>query len=151
LKTLSILILLFGLFFSGEAAAGRMRFGDHSTLHKIQDVEFTGPKGEKLYLAYKTTTKFFMLGVNLTEQGYVLAVKDSDEQGYYPLKDSQIKEFQNEGSLPNPLPNYKLTIFDYALGYSLWIVIFLLIIFPYIKHFFKRKEKNKSDSETTAR
>ena len=113
-------------------------FGDNDTLHKIQDVEFNGPKGEKLYLAYRTTIKFFILGVNITEQGYVLAIKDSKQKGYYPLNDAQIKELQNNGGLPNPLPKYELTKFDYAFGYSLWIFILVSGVYSLIKRQFKK-------------
>jgi hypothetical protein len=142
MKTLSIILLSLGLFISGNALAGKMMFGDDDTLHKIQDVEFTGPKGEELYLAYRTTIKFFVLGVNLTEQGYVLAIKDSEQKGYYSLDDAQIKELQKNGGLPNPLPKYELTKFDYAFAYSLWIFIFISGVFSLVKRQFKKKKAN---------
>ncbi len=140
MKTLSILLLSLGLFISGNAFAGKMMFGDNDTLHKIQDVEVTSPKGEELYLAYRTTIKFFVLGINITEQGYVLAIKDSEGQSYYPLDGTRIKELQNSGDLPNPLPKYELTKFDYAFGYSLWILIFVSGGFSLIKRQFKKKK-----------
>ena len=147
MKTLSVLLLSLGLFVSGNAFAGKMMFGDDDTLHKIQDVEFSGPKGEKLYLAYRTTIKFFVLGVNITEQGYVLAIKNSENKGYYSLNNEQIKELQNNGGLPNPLPTYELTKFDYAFGYSLWILLFISGVYSLIKRQFKKK---KIDSESQA-
>jgi len=146
MKILNILLLSIGLLLSGNAIAGKMMFGDDDTLHKLQDVNFKGPNGEELYLAYRTTIKFFILGVNLTEQAYVLVVKNSEEEGYYSLNDMQIEEFQNNGSLPKPLPKYELNGFDYAFGYSLWIFIVFSVGYTLIKHQLKKKDKPRSEA-----
>ncbi|HDY7489123.1 hypothetical protein [Vibrio sp. 1180_3] len=147
MKIFNILLLSLGLLLSGNAVAGKMMFGDDDMLHKLQDVSFKGPNGEDLYLAYRTTTKFFILGVNITEQGYVLALKNSEEKSYYPLSDVQIQGLQSVGDLPRILPKYELTIFDYAFGYSLWIFILLSVLYSLIKRQF-RKRKDRTESES---
>jgi hypothetical protein len=147
MKILGAILLAIGLLASGNAAAGKMMFGDQDSLHKIQDVEFNGPNGEELYLAYRTTIKFFILGVNITKQGYVLAIKDSEDKAYYSLDNAQIKELQNNGGLPNPMPKYKLTKFDYAFGYSLWILILIFGGFSLIKRQFKKRKKASESEE----
>ncbi|KYN24636.1 hypothetical protein AUQ44_01680 [Vibrio cidicii] len=147
MKIFNILLLSLGLLLSGNAVAGKMMFGDDDMLHKLQDVSFKGPNGEDLYLAYRTTTKFFILGVNITEQGYVLALKNSEEKSYYPLNDVQIQGLQSVGDLPRILPKYELTIFDYAFGYSLWIFILLSVLYSLIKRQF-RKRKDRTESES---
>jgi len=147
MKTLKILLLALAILLSGSATAGKMMFGDDDTLHKLQDVDFTGPRGEKLYLAYRTTTKYFVLGVNISKQGYVLGIKDSESTGYYSLDDSQIKELQGSGDLPKPLPKYELNEFDYAFGYSLWILLLLSGFYALIKRQFKKTLGSNSGSQ----
>lgn len=124
MKRLYFILVLVAISMSMPAHSREMMFGDVDKIHKIQDVNFKGPKGESLYLGHRTTTKYFILGIYLTDQGYVLADRDSQTY-YYSLDNKVIASLQAEGALPNPLPKYEVNVFEYLGGYSLWFGIFL--------------------------
>jgi hypothetical protein len=77
-------------------------------------------------LCYKYSIKYFILGVSIQDDGYVLSNGD-DYYTYVPLDQSKIQELQKSGILPDPLPAYSLTWMQYAAGYSLWILIALVL------------------------
>ena len=106
--------------------AHALRFGTSDKVQYLQDLGEKGPKGEALSLGYVTTTHSFMLPYKMTGD-YVLVVKASarDPRGgamnvYHRLPQEQIETMQRAGALPNPLPAYRHTIFDYLMGYVLW-------------------------------
>ncbi len=106
-----------------SAQAGSLRFGKDERVVKIKDVKLQGPAGEALYLGHLVETQFFGLGVRITDKGYVIGVQGRSE-GYFPMPGPEkIAHAQKAGLLPEQLPSYSLTVFDYALGYSLWIFI----------------------------
>ena len=113
-------------------------FGKSERVEEISDVDFKGAKGEELYLAYKTTSLFFFMGVYISDDGYVLGIKKS-YGSYYPLSEEKIKELQTSGHLPNPLPTYKIPMSERLWGFSLWI---LLTVVAIIYFFSKGKEAN---------
>jgi hypothetical protein len=95
-----------------------------ATIHRIQDIEIKGAKQEALFLGYMTTTSklFAVLGVAVSDHGYVFGMR-SDPEHFYPTTQAELKSFQERGLLPNPLPAYSLSFVDYLLGYSLWILL----------------------------
>ena len=82
---------------------------------------------EPTMLCYKYTIQYFILGVAIHDDGYVLSSGD-DYYNYYPLDDAKIRELQTKGVLPDPLPAYSLTWMQYAAGYSLWVLMALVIL-----------------------
>jgi hypothetical protein len=101
---------------------GKMMFGNDETLTCIQHVDVRGPQGEALCLAYKTTKLFFVAGIYLRDDGYVLRL-ETDTTKYFPLTQERIDELQQAALLPRPLPAYSIPWFEYAFGYSLWLVV----------------------------
>jgi hypothetical protein len=77
-------------------------------------------------LCYKYSIKYFILGVSVHDDGYVLSNGD-DYYTYVQLDQSKIQELQKNGTLPDPLPAYSFTWKQYAAGYSLWIFIALIL------------------------
>jgi hypothetical protein len=124
--------LLLAFLFTNPAHA-KYSFGKQDNLHEIQQIKLKGPKGESLYLGYRTTAMNFFAGVYLKDQGYILGVRDVAEETYYQLDPKLIKELQSDGSLPKPLPKYEISSFDYFIGYLLWIVLFSAAAFYSIK------------------
>ena len=113
---------------AAHAATENMLFGTGEDVHAIQDVALKGPGGEPLVLAYKTTTRYFIGGLYVRDDGYVLRPQ-SDTGRYLQLpKGDELSRFQQQGLLPNPLPPYKLGAFDYANGYSLWMIVALTLL-----------------------
>ena len=122
-KTCVLLIaLVVMLCFASHAVA--LGFGSDENIHAIQDIE-----GTNYRLCHKTTLHFFGAGIYMTDDGYVLQERGMYDR-YIPLEESDIHEMQNEGLLPNPLPQYSIPIQEYVFGYSLWIVIAFSLAWP---------------------
>ena len=54
-------------------------------------------------------------------------------------KGEELAKFQAAGTLPSPLPPYRLGILDYVVGYSLWWGLALVALFWGIGAWRKRK------------
>ena len=113
---------------AGQAnlAFGKLLFGDKEEIDKIQDI-----KGTDYQLGHKYTLHFFLAGVYLSDDGYVLQPKNAHDT-YYPNSEQEIKELQKAGLLPSPLPKYSIPIWQYLFGYSLWIVLAFVIGGPFV-------------------
>lgn len=108
---------------------GKLIFGNDESITCIQPVALKGANGEELCLAYKTSTLFIGAGVFVKDDGYVLGVSDN---WFYPMPEAgQLKEFQSAGVMPDPLPEYSLPLWRYGVGYSLWIVIAVIVAFSW--------------------
>ena len=71
-----------------------------------------------------------------SDDGYVLGLQ-GDATGYYPMPTGKdLSDLQAEGVLPEPLPPYSISTVDYALGYSLWIFLGLVVLFYGVKLLF---------------
>ncbi len=105
---------------------GTLLFGRADTITCIQPSKVGGPNGEQLCLAYKTSKLFVGAGVYLKDEGYVLAER-TDAKSFYPLSKEDIARWQGTGQLPTPLPSYDIPWYQYAFGYSLWLVLLLCI------------------------
>jgi hypothetical protein len=101
---------------------GKMMFGADEKLECLVDVELKGKDGEALCLAHKFTKVFFVAGIYLSDDGYVLKIRD--REAYYPLPDdAELSAMQAEQLLPKPFPAYDISIVEYAFGYSLWLIL----------------------------
>lgn len=135
-----LLIVGFVLIGLGPANAD-LQFGKDETVHFLEDVKVKGPAGEALFLGYKTTSQFFLAGIYIEDDGYVLGIR-SDHSKYFALPaGDQLKGFQSRGLLPDPLPPYTLGFFDYLFGYSLWLVLAFLLVWYLFDWVRKRRAK----------
>ena len=139
------------LFFSPSQARGfGGYFGTQDRIKCILPIKDEKPAGEKPAiwtaqnvnspknsLCHKYSMFFVVAGVYLQDDGYVLAEGD-DAYRYVPLDSAKIKEFQEKGLLPDPLPGYTIPLSQYLIGYSLWILLFSLIIGSIAWYRFKR-------------
>ena len=124
-RGLFILAVLMLMAASSQDAHGA-RFGTEHSYQHLQDLSAKGPKGEALALGYVTTTHWFILSYKMTGY-YALLVRGGgkDLRGrpidvYDELPQAKIEQMQRAGALPNPLPPYRHTIFDYLGAYILW-------------------------------
>jgi hypothetical protein len=135
---------------SGQARGFAGYFGTQDHIKCIQPIKEDQPAGEKpavwivrdlnspkYSLCHKYSTVFFFAGVYLHDDGYVLAEGD-DAYQYVPLDSAKITEFQEKGILPNPLPGYAIPLSQYLIGYSLWILLVVLITGSLGWYWFKR-------------
>jgi hypothetical protein len=128
-----LIVLLMGLMLLAPSAANAAgRFGKSEEIDRIAPVALVGPSGEHLFLAHKVTTLWFMAGVYMKDDGYVLGVEGQDK-AYYALPPEKMALAQKAGLLPNPLPAYEIQPIQYLLGYSLWIVLVFVIAWGMIK------------------
>jgi hypothetical protein len=131
------LFILAGFILMAVSAqdAHALKFGTQDSVQHLQDLTAKGPNGEALQLGYVTTTHFFMLAYGLSGD-YVLIVRGAakDLSGrardiFHRLPKEKIEQMQRAGALPNPLPPYRHTIFDYLMGYVLWWCIPAVLAF----------------------
>jgi hypothetical protein len=136
----SCFICLVTLVGSGFAS-GDMYFGKGERIKCLQplspeqvEIGDTGlfrpvvPKpSDPTMLCYKYTIQYFILGIGIRDDGYVLSSGD-DYYNYFPLDDAKIHELQTKGVLPDPLPAYSLTWMQLAAGYSLWVLIGAVVL-----------------------
>ena len=123
------------------------KFGDQENLHCISDVTLTGENGEALCLGYKTTTHWILLGASVSDDGYVLKLKDVDDK-YYPLPaPSDLSSYQSQGLLPATLPPYKIETSELVLGYSLWWALPIGFLWSWWR---MRKDKKATPTPATA-
>ena len=125
-------ILLLSLVLMLQFAHASMMFGGDDNIHVIQELDLIGPENKPMQLAHRVTLHFFVAGIYTSDEGYVLIQKGNSEI-YYSLTPDLLKTYQDEGTLPNPLPAYAIPIWDYLFGYSLWIIVGGVILFYVIK------------------
>jgi hypothetical protein len=144
-----VAVLMLG---SGKpAVAGRFLFGTAETIHHLQDVGLKGPNSEELYLGYKTSVVNFGAGLYVSDDGYVLGIK-GDETRYFQMPAAAaLARLQQARLLPDPLPAYKLDVFDYLIGYSLWIILAIVIPFYMLRDRFLARRRAASTTLPSAR
>jgi len=129
------------------APAEAYRFGKQEDIHHIEDVKLKGANDEALFLAYMARTYNFVAGLYIEDAGYVLGVKGDSKKFYRMPEGAELARFQRDGFLPNPLPTYSLSTFDYIMGYSLWwIAVFVALYFVWDS----RRKKQKREAEAAA-
>jgi hypothetical protein len=120
---------------------GKLAFGKQETITCITDVTLKGADDEALCLAHKTTIQFFGGGLYLKDDGYVLGIKSKSDSYYHMPPAPELKAFQESGTLPTPLPPYKIGAFEYLLGYSLWLAVAVTAAWYGAKHLFRSRSK----------
>lgn len=139
--TFIVALLCFTLIYSNNAEAGSFRFGTNQSVRIIEDIPLQGPQGEDLYLGHVVETHYFLLGTYVVDGGYVLGIKGNHES-FYPIPDEEkLTLAQKESMLPDPLPTYELTTFDYIIGYSLWLAIAFFALWAGIKSTLNKKNE----------
>ena len=125
---------------------GTLLFGKQESLSCIVDVPVRGRGGEELCLGFKTSSYFVGGGVYLRDDGYVFRVKGTSDR-YIPVSAEELTELQQSGSLPTPLPPYSVPLFEYAFGYSLWIILAVMAIFGAVRSV-ASKRRRAEDART---
>jgi hypothetical protein len=111
---------------AGPAGAATFNTGPETVVRHLQDVRLQNGSGEPLYLGYKVTYHWFGLPYAVSRGGFVFGVKDKPTQ--YDVEEAQVAEWQAQGHVPSPLPVYNLSAADYVLGYLMWIVAGLMVL-----------------------
>jgi hypothetical protein len=123
LLMLALMLVFLPLAGAPAQAAKGLGFGSDEKIRSLTDIKLRGPSGETLFLAHKVTTQFFLLGVHVKDDGYVLGVQGDSRKYFRMPADTQVSRLQQQGLLPRPLPGYRLGTIDYLIGYSLWLAL----------------------------
>lgn len=100
-----------------------LMFGWDEKIECLQSVGVVGHDNEALCLAYKTSKLFLGAGIYLKDEGYVLG-DPAQPTHFYPWPDqAQVTGWQTAGLIPDPLPAYSIPAVEYAVAYSLWIIV----------------------------
>jgi hypothetical protein len=113
-------------------------FGTEDTIREIQPIP-----GTNFFLCHKHHSYYFLGGLYLSDDGYVLREKATHRKPYFydpskaeryvPLTSEKIAELQQAGILPNPLPGYSIPVGDYIAGYSLWLFLMLVVALGFVR------------------
>jgi hypothetical protein len=117
----------------------RIMYGTREDLTVVADVPLSGPNGEDLQIAYKTTSYVLGAGVYIKDDGYVLAIKGQYGSYFAMPAGKELTAFQAAGQLPAQLPDYSLTWGQYAMGYSLWIALAAWGVYAAVKYAVTRR------------
>jgi hypothetical protein len=136
-----IVVMVAVLVLAVDKPASAARFGTAETVNYLQDLGLKGPNGEELYLGYKTSVMNVGAGIYITDDGYVLGIK-GDSTHYFQMPEAaRIAQLQRAGLLPDPLPAYKLGLSDYVIGYSLWIIVAVVILYYMLRARFRARRR----------
>lgn len=130
------------------ASAGHLNFGAETVVRRLADVRLQNATGEPLYLGYKLTYQWFGLPYAVSTNGYALAVQGKPES--YPIEKSRLLEWQGAGYVPTPLPEYRLTLADYALGYLAWLVSGALLMVYAARALIETKRRKRTAARQAA-
>jgi len=120
MRRVLLLLAAIAIFLVPRAADAAWQFGAQEDIHCLQDVTLKGAKDEALCLGYMMKTQYFLAGMYVVDEGYVLGVKGETGRYYHMPTGEDLARFQRGGFLPDPLPPYKIGFWDYVVGYSLW-------------------------------
>ncbi|MES2041147.1 MAG: DUF6585 family protein [Pseudomonadota bacterium] len=123
------LFVLFSLFTaSAHASVAKSNY----EIDWVANTTVRGNDGEVLYLGRHLRSDVFFLPYNIADEGYVLGVKGSPTD-YYPLPPERIRELQQTGMLPTPLPAYRIKLIDQIIGNALWIPLLAVLLYMLLR------------------
>ena len=136
---LPLLALL--MVFSANAHAARWKIGTDERIDFIADVALKTEEGKPMALGHMVTTEYFFAPYSI--KGELVLTAKGDNTSYWSLPEgAELKKFQEDGSLPDPLPRPELSAFDLIFGHLLWIVIPIFVLAAlWHKLFAKKKEE----------
>jgi len=109
-------------------------FGTQDSFDCVVPKTFQGPNHDQVCLASKVSLHFVGAGVYLSDEGYVLKVSGKEE--FYSLTPANLKDLQSAQLIPDPLPPYHIAWYQYVIGYSLWIIIGIVVLISLLQRFF---------------
>jgi hypothetical protein len=118
------LALLFA--WAPPAQAGSVLFGTDEAIHFVADTPIQSPAG-RLYLGHRVRTHAFLLPFHVESKGLVFGVAGEPGKFIAIPPAQELASLQSAGLLPKELPQPRLGLLDYATGYSLELVLLVVI------------------------
>ena len=117
-------------------AQARGRIGTDETLHAYAKTGLTN-QNKPISLCYKASTYNFIAPVYTTDEKVLC--READKK-YWPMPTGEkLKKYQAAGLMPNPIPDYTRSFWDYVFGYLLWIILAGIALFTIVSSMFKKK------------
>lgn len=106
-------------------------FGKQDTLYKVADTNLKDDSGKSIEICQHVTSYYFFAGLYARDDG--LVVSSDRDRGYSEMPTGEeLKQLQEAGLFPNPLPPHGLNFVDKLLGFSLWWLILAVIFYAVI-------------------
>jgi hypothetical protein len=138
MTTMKRLAVLATFLFLSHSAYADFYFGRDESLILVEDVRAQGPDGEDLQISRLVVRQNFLLPFNVSDGGLVLSIK-GEQESYIPWPDaSSVRELQQAGLLPTPLPDSALSTLDKVLGYALWESLLVLLAWSWLGRLFRK-------------
>lgn len=131
-----------------ESSTG-IKLGAEEVLRPLQDTALRNTNNEQLFIGHKLTFHWFGLPWAVSDDGYVLGVKD--KQIYYAVDKTRLARWQAEGHLPSALPAYRLKAADYALGYLGWLIVALVSVWCALRSAMHRPVSRPTETAAQAK
>ena len=126
----------------------RYSFGTNETLKCFDEIKPFNIKAKEgtmnVCFASKIKADYLVLPWRTYVDDYVLKVADSTS--YYEIDRSLIQYHQEQGNLPDILPRHSFTILESLGGYSLWLVL-LVVLLGSLKDILFRNDDNKTPED----
>ena len=125
-------------------SAHAAKFGTDEAVHVLAPTGIVH-NGKSVSICYKTMTYYFLAGVYTTDE-HVLC-EGPPSQRYWPIPTGEtLAKLQRDGLMPATLPHYERGMFDYVIGYSLWLFIAAIAIYlPFSMRSDKAKKSKALD------
>jgi hypothetical protein len=121
--TVRSVVLISALSLPLCAIAGKVCFGSGEKLHYVANTALRDKDGEELVISRKVTTQCFLFPYNQSDDDFVLAVRGKPSMYYKFPSSAEVARLQEEGMLPNPIPEWEAGVLDFILGYFLWFFL----------------------------
>lgn len=129
---------------AAPAHAGRYNFGTDERLYAYAKTGMTH-ENKPVALCYKTSTYNLFAPIYTTDEKVLCHV---ESKLYWPLPTGEkLAKLQAAGLMPKPLPEYERPVFDYLMGYILWIVFAGIGAFYGISALVSRGKDNEDTQE----
>lgn len=144
MKRRALACCVLALVLAAPSQSAAYSFGKQEDIHHIQDVKMKGPKGEALFLGHKTASESFVLPMYMTDEGYVLGLKENKRKYYDLPKGERLRTLQAAGDLPDPLPPYSISWVQWIFGHSFWLGLAMFPLFIGWEIIAARRKKARS-------
>lgn len=129
-----------------------VRFGKQDSVYKLVETHLQDEQGRPLWIADHVTSYYVFAGVYARDDGLVLTA--NTDEGYFPFPTAEeVKQYQSAGLFPAELPKHGLGFFDIFLGFSLWWLLLVVVVWTVISTKIEAKkeaQKPMEPEETTS-
>lgn len=118
----------------------KVSFGSESKLIDLAPTNYYS-EGEQLWIKGRITTHYFIGGIYVRNEGYVLSPK-ANKDSYFPFpKAGELAALQKVGAMPAVIPEFKIPPMDLVNGFLIWIALSLSSAYYFIKSRVERRIK----------